>query len=74
MTTNYTKMPQIIPNGRKIFQVVIKHFPFQGPPNFYQIWGFGFENKPSGNTGLDSERSKLEDLPFFKIFDPVLFT
>jgi hypothetical protein len=25
MTTNYTKLPYIIPNGHKIFQMVIKY-------------------------------------------------
>jgi hypothetical protein len=33
----YTKLPQNIPNGRKIDQ----HLPFQDPPKFAQIWIFG---------------------------------
>jgi hypothetical protein len=38
MTTNYTKWPQIIPNGRKIHipngHKIYQHFPTQGPPKF----------------------------------------
>jgi hypothetical protein len=36
---DYTKRPQIVPNGRKIHQ----HFPFQGPPKFTQIVIFGLQ-------------------------------
>jgi hypothetical protein len=35
-------------------QVSIKYLPVQDPPKFTQIWIFWFENKPSGNPGLDT--------------------
>jgi hypothetical protein len=31
------------PNGRKIFQMTIKHYPLQGPPKFTQIAIFGLK-------------------------------
>jgi hypothetical protein len=39
MTTNCTKLPEIIPNGHKIYQ----HFPSQGFPKFTQIGIFGLK-------------------------------
>jgi hypothetical protein len=39
-----------------------KHFPFQGPPKFTQIWIFGFENKPSGNPAWKSVEARNEVL------------
>jgi hypothetical protein len=54
MTTNYTKRTYIIPNGCKIFQMVIKYTNISIPrtskncPN----WDFLHENKPSGIPGL----------------------
>jgi hypothetical protein len=42
----YTKLPQNIPNGHKIFQMVIKYtkiFPLQDPTNFTQIGIFGLK-------------------------------
>jgi hypothetical protein len=42
---NYTKWPQNIPIGRKIYQ----HIPLQKPSKFTQIGILGFENIPSGN-------------------------
>jgi hypothetical protein len=39
MAMNYTKCPQNIPNGHKIFQ----HLPFKGPPKFTQIGIFGLK-------------------------------
>jgi hypothetical protein len=51
MTTNYTKRTYIVPNGRKIFQMVIKYNiilhskAFKICPNL-DFWS---ENKPSGN-------------------------
>jgi hypothetical protein len=45
MTTNNTKRPWIIPNRRKIFEMVLckmyQLFPFQGRPKFTQIAIFG---------------------------------
>jgi hypothetical protein len=52
MTTNYTKQPQNIPNGHKIYQ----HLQFKGTPKFTEIWYFWFENKPSGNPVIQLQR------------------
>jgi hypothetical protein len=52
MATNNTKRPQIMPNGCKIFKMVIKNIlkrSIARPPKMYLNWDFGFENKPSGN-------------------------
>jgi hypothetical protein len=52
MTTNYTKQPQIIPNERKIFQMVIKYkfsILLKALQNLYPDWDFCLENNPSGN-------------------------
>jgi hypothetical protein len=38
-TINYTKRPNIIPNGRNIYQ----HFPLQGPSKYTQIDIFGLK-------------------------------
>jgi hypothetical protein len=62
---NYTKWPQNIPNGHKIYQ----HLPFKGPPKFTQIWAFWFENKPSGNPDqgrLFKMRSSLKEADMIK--------
>jgi hypothetical protein len=46
MTTNYTKCPKNVPNGRKMHQLAInvpngrkmyQSFPFQGPPKYTKI-------------------------------------
>jgi hypothetical protein len=54
MTTNFTKRPDIIPNGRKIFEMVknLTAFSIPRPSKFYPKWDLGFENKPSGNPGI----------------------
>jgi hypothetical protein len=39
MATKYTKWPQNIPNGRKMYQ----HLPLQDPPKIYPNWDFWFE-------------------------------
>jgi hypothetical protein len=39
------KLPQNIPNGHKIYQLL----PLQDPPKCYPNWNFRFENIPSGN-------------------------
>jgi hypothetical protein len=39
LAINYTKWPQNIPNGHKIYE----HFPFQGPPKFTQIGILGMK-------------------------------
>jgi hypothetical protein len=51
MTTNYTNLPCIIPNGRKIFQIFIKYnnILHSKASKIYLNLGFWFENKPSGN-------------------------
>jgi hypothetical protein len=43
LITNYTKRPQIITNGSKKFQIVLKYFPFKGPPNFTHFGIFGLK-------------------------------
>jgi hypothetical protein len=46
MTTKYTKRPYILPNIRKIFQMIIKYsniFLFRGLPNFTEIGIFGWK-------------------------------
>jgi hypothetical protein len=51
MTTNYTKLTYNIPNGREIFQMVVKYInifhtkALQNIPKF-EFW---YKNKPSGN-------------------------
>jgi hypothetical protein len=50
MTTNYTKLPENIPNGREIFQMVIKTiFSMPWPSKIYPNWDFWLETEPSGN-------------------------
>jgi hypothetical protein len=51
MTTNYTKRQNIIPNGRKILQNVIKYnnIYIPRPSKMYPNLDFWLENKPSGN-------------------------
>jgi hypothetical protein len=39
MAIKYTKWPQYIPNGHRIYQL----FKFQGPPKFAQIWILGLK-------------------------------
>jgi hypothetical protein len=55
MTTNYTKRPKSVPNGHKIFQMVIKYHNIflPRPSKFDQNWDFWFENKPSGNPDVN---------------------
>jgi hypothetical protein len=53
MGIKYTKLPQTISNGRKIYQYI----PFARPSNIYPNWDFWFENIPSGNP--DSGSPKL---------------
>jgi hypothetical protein len=51
ITIKYTKWPENIPNGRKIYPMAVKivqYLPVQVPPNFTQIRIFGL---PSGNLG-----------------------
>jgi hypothetical protein len=46
MTANYTKLLYIMPNGHKIFQMIIKynkHFPFQCPPKTTPTGIFGLK-------------------------------
>jgi hypothetical protein len=44
----YTKLPQIMPNGQKLYQMAVnyseyQHFSFQGPPKVTQIGIFGMK-------------------------------
>jgi hypothetical protein len=61
MTTNYTKLPQNLPNGRKIFQMVIAipTFSIPRPYKIYPNWHFLFENKPSGNPELGHQKIEI---------------
>jgi hypothetical protein len=43
----YTKWPQNIPNGHKIYIIA-------RPSKIYPNWDFWFENMPSGNPALES--------------------
>jgi hypothetical protein len=47
ITRRYTKSPDDVANGRKIYQLGIQyryqHFPLQDPPKFTQIWIFGLK-------------------------------
>jgi hypothetical protein len=47
MTTNYTKRPQIIPNGHKVFNghKIHPHLTFKGPSKYTQIGIFGLKTK-----------------------------
>jgi hypothetical protein len=61
LTTNYTKRPQIIPNGREIFQKVIKYtniFHKKALQNFPKL-RFWFKNKPSGNPAAGTLKMKI---------------
>jgi hypothetical protein len=66
MATKYTRWPQNIPNGHKIYQMATKYTKWpQNIPNghkIYQIpnWYFCFENIPSGNP--ESNQKILQDL------------
>jgi dUTPase len=42
MITNYTKRPYIIPNGRKILQMVIKYNNILNPKALQNMPKFGF--------------------------------
>jgi hypothetical protein len=56
MITKYTNWPLNISNGRKIGnKLVIKYTKIFHckTPKIYPNWGFGFENKPSGNPGRE---------------------
>jgi hypothetical protein len=55
MTTNYTKRPYIIPNGRKIY---VPTFSILRPSKIYPDWYFWFENTPSGNPGQNLNHFK----------------
>jgi hypothetical protein len=46
---NIAKWPYNQPNDRKIF----RYFSFQRPFKIYPNWDFWFENKPSGNLGVN---------------------
>jgi hypothetical protein len=48
----YTKWPENIPNGHKIYQ----HLPLQDPSKFTPIGIFGLKNIPSGNPALYHNR------------------
>jgi hypothetical protein len=65
---NYTKWPQNVPNGHKIYRsaVNLTKRPLKNPSIFhckafqiYPNWGFWLENIPSGNTGATSNRLLL---------------
>jgi hypothetical protein len=49
MTSNYTKLPCIMPNGHKIFQMIINitTLSIPRPSKIYPNWDFWFENMPS---------------------------
>jgi hypothetical protein len=68
MTTSHTKRPYIIPNGRKIFQMVIKylhqHFPFQGPPKFTQIWIFGSKTNHLATLRCTTQHQSSTSAPY----------
>jgi hypothetical protein len=51
LATKYTKRPQNVPNGHRIYQMA-KHLRLQDPPKFSQIWDFWSENMPSGNRAF----------------------
>jgi hypothetical protein len=55
MTTNYTKRPYIIPNGLKLFKMVIKYTNIfiLRPSKIYPNRDFWFETKPSGNPRFE---------------------
>jgi hypothetical protein len=38
-----TKLPENVPNGHKMYQMAIEHFPLPGPPKFTQIAIFGLK-------------------------------
>jgi hypothetical protein len=52
------QMTTKVPNGHKIYHLAVKmaiKIPtssFARPSKIYPNWDFGFENTPSGNTGL----------------------
>jgi hypothetical protein len=59
MAAKYTKWPQNIPNGRKIYQMAIKYAPYSiiaRPSKIYPNWEFWFETIPPGNPASDTNR------------------
>jgi hypothetical protein len=62
MATNYTKRPQIIPNGHKIYQ----HFPIEGPLKFTQIVIFGLKTNHLATLLWTCRLRKKESLPSVK--------
>jgi hypothetical protein len=64
----YTKWLQTIPNGHKLYQMVVNYskwwqsmttFSSPRPSKFYPNWDFWFENKPSGNPGWEFEKLRI---------------
>jgi hypothetical protein len=66
MTINYTKRPFIIPNGRKIFQIVMKYTNIYHSKALQNLPKFGIwlENKPFGNPACDQGNALAAKLAF----------
>jgi hypothetical protein len=62
INTKCTKWSKWIPNFHKIFQMAITYI------NIHPNWDFWFENKPSGNPGIDI----LVILPFLHMGTSVM--
>jgi hypothetical protein len=62
----YTKLPQNIPNDRKIDQMVIKYTKIfhSKTSKIHPNGDFWFENKPSGNPDAHYEHFKFISVPF----------
>jgi hypothetical protein len=63
LTIKYTKWPQNIPTGRKIYQ----HILFQDPPKFSPNWDVWFENIPSGNPAFEMQSSTMSTIKFLNL-------
>jgi hypothetical protein len=72
ITIKYTKWPQNILNGHKIYPMAVKNchricIPTSSiarPSKIYPIWDFWFQNMPSGNSGPDVISDDEAELTF----------
>jgi hypothetical protein len=75
MEGKFTKCPQNIPKGRKIYRMAKKYtviFRFKTFP-IYPSWDFWFENKPSGNPAQGDQVLELRQKKLYEILCQMFF-